>query len=929
MKHFFYFLLIIVPNLAFAQISVKGNVLDSTQKPLASATVMLFDAKDSSLVRLVRTLDGGNFEFKNLRTKPYFVKITFVGLQVFQKTLANADGLVDLGNILLLPVPKQLNEVVIRGERAPITIKKDTVEYNAGSFKTQANAVVEDLLRKLPGIEVERDGTIKAMGQKVERVLVDGKEFFGKDPKMASKNLPADAVDKVQVFDRKSDAADFTGIDDGNRAKTINIALKEDHKKMTFGALAAGAGPDGRFSTRANLNRFNKARQLSFIGLGNNVNQLGFSIGDYLNFSGDLQRIRNGGGGQIRLNFSDDDGAVPFNTGLRQNGFLTNWAAGLNFNDQLNEKSEVNGSYFLNSLNQQTERELNRENILPNGSLFSKQNAFQANRSTNQRLNFTVDTKIDSANSLKWTNYVNYAETSTFTNSNGQSLNQNSELLNGGTRQNLTAGNSVGLSSNLLWRHKFSKKGRSLTANLALDLNNDDKTGNLNATNYFYTGKAISKIDTIAQSNTQKGRRGNYGLTLTYTEPIAKRKYLELNYAFQGNRSEVLRDVFDLKRSERIFNPNLSNNFQTDFSYHRAGLNFRAVQKRYNFSTGIAVQESSLDGTLPLKNIDISRRFTNFLPNVRFNYDIAQSKRLGLNYDTNVQQPNINQLAPVVDNSDPLNVYVGNEALRPEYSHAVRLNYNSFNAFDFRSLFVYIDARYTTNKIKDAQNTDEKGRRTVQPVNVANDLSLTANASVGFRIKPLRSRVNFSPSANYARGLGVINNVTNTTQTRILRANLKVEFLPKNEKWKDKFELSLGADVSHNQTLYSLSGAFNQAYFNQTYTGEAIINLPKNWNARTDMNYLIYNFGGSGFEQRLPLWNASVSKLFLKNNRGELKLSVVDILNQNIGIQRVAQQNFIQDERIRSLARYFLLTFTYNLKYGAAPSSGGLKIMTQ
>ena len=927
MKQIFYLLLFTIPNIAFCQMSIKGNVMDSTQKQLSSATVMLFDAKDSSLVSFTRTLDRGNFEFKNLRVKPYFIKITFVGLQTFQKSLPNTTGLIDLENVVMLPISKQLNEVIVKGERVPITIKKDTIEYNASSFKTQANAVVEDLLRKLPGVEVEKDGTVRAMGEKVQRVLVDGKEFFGKDPKMATKNLPADAIDKVQVFDKKSDVSDFTGIDDGKRAKTINLSLKEDHKKMTFGSIAAGAGPDERFSTRANLNRFNKARQLSFIGLGNNVNQLGFSIDDYLNFSGDLQRIRNGGGGQIRLQFSDEDGAIPFNTGQRQNGFLTNWAAGLNFNDQLTKKSEVNGSYFLNNLNQQTDRELNRENILPNGSLFSKQNSFQNNRSTNHRLNFTVDTKIDSANSLKWANYVNCAENNVFTSSNTQSANQNSELLNGGTRKNLVTGNSIGLNSNLLWRHKFQKKGRSFTANLTLDVNNDDKKGNLNATNYFYVGKVISKIDTIAQTNTQKGQRGNYGLALTYIEPIAKRKYLELNYAFQLNRSVVIRDVFDLKSSERIFNQNLSNNFQTDFSYHRAGLNFRMVQKKYNFSTGIAVQESSLDGKLPLKNVEVSRRFTNILPNFRFNYDIANSKRMGLNYDTDVQQPSINQLAPVVDNSDPLNVYVGNVTLRPEYSHAIGLNYNSFNSFDFSNIFFFIDARYTKDKIKDSQNTDEKGRRTVQPVNVANELSFTANMSVGFRIKALNSRINFSPSANYSRGLGIINNITNTTQTRILHSNLKYEYRPIDGPLKEVLELSASADVSHNQTLYSLSGAFNQAYFNQTYTGEAILNLPKNWNIRTDLNYLIYNFGGTGFEQRLPLWNASISKSFLKNKRGELKISAVDILNQNVGIQRFAQQNYIQDERIRSLARYFLLTFTYNLKYGAGPSTGGTRIM--
>src|SRR6478736_7417252 len=355
MKRILLFLsLIICSSSAFAQkFVITGQVLDSLSNPLPSATVMLLNPKDSSLVNFSVSDARGVFEMKNVNRGSYQVKVTFVGLAPFTKNISTSENsVVDVGRLKMEPLTKQLDEVVIV-DKAPVTVKRDTIEFNAGSFKTKANANVEDLLKKLPGVEVETDGTVRAQGEQVQRVTVDGREFFGRDPKLATRNLPADAVDKVQVFDKKSDQSTFTGIDDGQREKTINLELKEEKRTGAFGNMMGGAGTEDRWQGKASINRFAKGQQLSFLGMGNNVNEQGFSMDDYMNFSGGSSQMMAGGGGSMRVQLGgDNQNGVPLNFGGRQNGIVTNYAGGLNFNRDFSTKTKMTSSYFYNRLDQ-------------------------------------------------------------------------------------------------------------------------------------------------------------------------------------------------------------------------------------------------------------------------------------------------------------------------------------------------------------------------------------------------------------------------------------------------------------------------------------------------------------------------------------------------------------------------------------------------
>jgi Outer membrane protein beta-barrel family len=338
---------------------------------------------------------------------------------------------------------------------------------------------------------------------------------------------------------------------------------------------------------------------------------------------------------------------------------------------------------------------------------------------------------------------------------------------------------------------------------------------------------------------------------------------------------------------------------------------------------GTSVQRSALEGDLILQNTHIARTFTNLLPNMRFQYNFAANRNLNFTYDTDVQAPSILQLSPIVDNTDPLNISTGNPNLRPEYNHRASLNFFNFNQLSFSNLFAFVNLNYTTNKIANAQQIDANLVRTYRPVNVKDDYTLVSTISKGFRIKAIKTRVNFSTNLLMNRGITPINEVNNRTRRLESRNTLRLEY-----RFKEIIDLSTSAAITYNQTQYSLNTSLNQSFVNQNYDVEGNVKLSKTLNVSSTLDYSIYNFAGSSFNQKVPIWNASISKFFLKNNKGELKFSVVDMLNRNVGINRIAQVNFVQDERIRSLGRYFQLSFTYSLKsfMGGMPS-GGMRVI--
>jgi hypothetical protein len=685
-----------------------------------------------------------------------------------------------------------------------------------------------------------------------------------------------------------------------------------------------GVGTDDRYQAKANINRFKKDQQFSFLGMANNTNEQGFGIDEYMNFTGGSQQMASGGPVRIQINDNNSQSSVPLNFGGRNSGVMTNYAGGVNFNQEFNKKTELNASYFYNRLEHDLGQSLERINYLPTGDFSFNQHSRQNNINNNHRVNTTLEHKIDSLNSLKLTTSVTYNETDANETSTSENIAPDGTLQNEGTRETLSDGTSVNLNTSLLWRHRFAKKGRTLSTNLQFGLTDSDRNGLQDATTEYYTGE--QETQHIVQSSTQATDTRSYGATLSYTEPLGNRKYLEANYNYKRNLNDVNREVYDVNGDEPVFNSSLSNQYSSDYQYHRGGLNFRMNKSKYNVTVGSSLQQTYLDGDLKLLNSTISKSYQNILPVARFNYDFSTTRHLRFDYETSVQEPTIQQLQPVVDNSDPLNLYVGNPELRPAYAHNWRLNFMMFDPTRFISFFAFADASFTKNAITTSQSYTGQQVRISQPVNVDNTFRVSGNLSFGFPIQKLGSRFNVSTNITHQDGVNVLNDVTSNVAQNTIGGIIRYDF-----RYKEIFDLNLSANISRQSTEYEFNEQANQLFFNKTFSAETNLSFLKNYQLSSSLEYLVYESKTTDYEQSIPLLNISVSRFLLKARSGELKFSVNNVLDKNIGVTQRADINYFERQVTNSLGRYYMVSFIYSLNKQLNPMGtrprGGMRIM--
>jgi Outer membrane protein beta-barrel family/Carboxypeptidase regulatory-like domain len=902
--------------------TVVGAVADSTGTGLPSATVVLLQKQDSVLSSFGITNDDGRFQLKRVKPGEYLLQVSYVGFATHYQPLTVAEnaGLVDAGTVSMEAASANLDAVEVVGEHVPMRFKRDTIEYNAAAFKTQDGDVVEELLKKLPGVEVERDGTIRAQGEQVQNVLVDGKEFFGNDPTIATKNLPADAVDKVQVYDKKSEKAEFTGIEDGRDEKTINLALKEDKKQGYFGKATAGYGSGDRYAGKFNINRFSKNTQLSAIGMGNNTNEAGFSFNDYMQFMGGLSNLMSGGGGGRGIRLSFDPGGLPIGNGL-STGINTTWAGGLNFNREFGDKTELNGSYFFNRIENDLGSEVTSENLLGDASYNSGENEERYSKNENHRLNMTLRHEIDSFQNIVLRS--RFSTNDAIISSDGTSFSETTGGLpgNSGLRQYRSTGENFDLSSNFSYRRRFRKKGRSFVTDLAFGKNNNDRRGNIYSLNSFYDDGIPAFTDTLHQRQGYTDDATSYGATLSYSEPLGKKNYLEFQISRQNYDNQTVKDYFDINGSGgELRNDTLSTGYDRGYLYDRGGLNFTINRRKYSLTAGAALQRSTLEGQLE-QETPLGLSFTRLLPNLFFDYEFGTSRNLNIEYQTSVREPSLEQLQPVVDNSDPLNTYTGNPGLRPEYAHNMSAHYMLFDQFSFTSFFASVDATYTKDRITNASTIDAQLQRNTMPVNVDHDFSLRSYASFSTPLRFIKTNIRLNYSNNWNRGILFVNQDKNNTSRLTNTVDLSLD----NRK-KDIVDARIGVRISHNKTTYSVSDALNQTYLDRRYYAGLRVTPTKKWTFGSEFDYTIYPAESFGLETKIPIWQASISRYFLKGNRGQLRLSAFDILGKNLGISRTNQLNYVQEERIRSLSRYVMLSFSYSISGFGKAGEGGFHI---
>jgi 5-hydroxyisourate hydrolase-like protein (transthyretin family) len=939
MKKIYWILFFCVCQLAVAaqnKGSITGTLLDTLSgQKVGSATITLMKKSDSSLVSFTMTDAKGNFTLSNLPFGDYRLLITHVNYLNSQKNLVldEAHKTIELGNVIMNDKTRMLDGVVVSSEAPPITMKNDTLEYNAGSFKPRPNAAVEDLLKRLPGVKVEKDGTVKAQGQNVRKVLVDGKEFFGNDPKMATRNLPADAVDKVQVYDRQSDMAQLTGFDDGNSEKTINLKLKKDKKKGVFGRATAGAGTQERYEGKANVNSFKGARQFSALAMANNTNAEGFTFMDILNFSGELRRMQQGGG-STNISVSTDDPSSPFySLAANRSGINTSRAGGLNYNNIIGTKTDFSSNYLYSRNNPFSESQVLRQYFLPDSTYNYNQQANSDNIANSHRLNLVADYRIDSFHSLKISPSFGYQQNSVLANSNYSTVQGGGQLSNEGFSRNISSGSGFNFRNDVLFRKKFRRRGRTLSMSLQTSLNENDGEGNLLSVNRFYNPVGgLSRVDSLNQNFTSSGDLKGYSARVAYTEPVLRRSLLELSVSKSDTRNNAQKETLDFNKLTGAYdkiNTLLTNNFANTYGSTGAGIRLRTARNKYNITVGAQWQQATLSGKVIATGKDslIKKTFSNILPSARLEYKFNKYRTLSIVYRGSTNQPTIAQLQPVPDNSNPLSIREGNPDLKQEFIHSVQMNYNAINPFKNRNLFALVNFSQTSNKIIDADEIDPFGVKRSRPVNVSGATSLMANLEAGMPFHPLKANISIGSSFTYNRNRQLINKALNTITAINLRPELRMEM-----NLSKKVNATVSASVNLFQTLYSLPSARDAKYVTQEYGSSVDWELPKGFFFSTDFTYSINSQRASGFNASIPLWGASLSKQVLKYNRGELKISAADILNKNIGVSRSSNQNFIEDSRLRILRRFFLLSFTYNLNKlgpGGSGSGGNIRIITR
>jgi uncharacterized membrane protein YgcG len=891
---------------------IRGKIADTASgQSLANATISIIDINDSSAIKNTEAVKGGVFEINGIEKGRYRLLVSFQGYQnssrVFSITKENP--VIDFGTIIMERKNVTLQEVIV--ERSPITIKKDTIEFDAGSYKTKPNAVVEDLLKKLPGVQVDKSGNITAQGEQVTRVLVDGKRFFADDPKLATKNLPPDVVDKIQVFDDLSDQSKFTGFDDGNRVKTINIVTKKDKRKGYFGKVVAGAGSNETYDNSINIHRFNGNQQISLLGQANDINKQNFSIQDILGSSGGNGRGGGGRGGGGGGRGGGGGGGGGSSTG---NGITTSWAGGLNYRDQWGKNTQAYGSYFYNNQHVSTNQQSLTQNLLTaDSSTFTNNNQSSIRRNQNNRINFNIEQQFDSSNSLIFRPNVSFQNTNTSSSqtnvyTGGKTGTPIYSTVSDNSQQN--SGNSG--QYDLLFRHKFKEKFRTYSIDLNFQNNSNDGDGRNFSVNTY-----PSFVDTINQHIVTSSNGMTISPTISYTEPIGKNQILEFNYNYTYNKNTSNRYTYSfdsLAHAYDKFDNIYSNAFQNTYSSNRLSVNYRMQNPKFNFSAGSGIQSGKRNSINYTKKYNITQEYINLTPTVNFQYIFSRTQNLRINYSGRTGQPGVTQLQPIIATTDSINFSQGNANLKQQFTHSLRLLYTNFNPTNQRVIFATINASMTNNDIQNSitylpSPPNKNGSTLTTPVNLNGTYALNGYFNYGFPLKKPKSNLNFSTNIGYNQSQTLVNLVSNYTKNTSLG-----ETISWTTNLKDHFDMNFSSTSSYNIARNSLQPSQNLNYYSQVLSADLTFYTKNGWILATDFDYTYNGNRSAGYNSSVPLLNPGIAKQIFKNKQGEIRVTIFDLLNQNVSVTRSVTANTVQDTRTNVLTRYAMLTFTYNLR---------------
>jgi hypothetical protein len=889
-------ILLMFPCFLFGQkMQVSGNVVDTAaQKPLENAVAMVIRIKDSVLVDFQRTDQQGGFAFNNLEidTVQLIISHPRFGDQSYYLFGSADNHLFPVRKVTLPPKSQEIAEVIIYAYKDPIYYKGDTLVYVADSFATKPNAVVEDLLKKLPGIKVNADGSITSQGKEISQVLVDGDEFFGADATVATKNLAAKGVESVQVYEKK----DENSTDSDDKIQVLDLKLKDEAKKGYFGKVS-GATDFNRFYEGEFLaNKFNQRQKISVFALASNTTRSSLEWRDAYKY-----------GMNDDMGYNEDEDmwyGGDWNSGNDVNGIPQTWKTGVYYNDKISDKTKlaINYTYDNNSLKSQ---ESNRSQyFLADTSYVTDEVSSSRKKNEGHSLNLKWTQTLDSLTSFEFEPKLKLNKSMTSSLDETNFITETDTLARQTAVRNNNDADGTSLNAKFTLNRNFKKKDRKLTASYRFGYDENESVGNLYSLNRYLLTTNIG--DTINQEKDNVSLSQSHTAQLAYVEPLNLKFKLQVDYEFYNNNSSQSKQAANfVNGAYSDIDESLTNKFENKKMQHMAGAQLIYDVKKQRISVGVKVRNVQIENYNLVTLNTISQNVTNILPRLRYRYKFSNSQQLQLNYTTSSSQPSINQLQPVPDNSNPNRIVLGNAALLPNYSHRMNLNYNSYKPISGRYVYAGGNFSVVDNAFANSIQYDAFGRTASQTVNVDGNLNGSAYAGAGF---PFRSKMfELQPNVNmgYSKSNNFINAQKNITTELQLGGGLQFVYQT------DSLEISIAGNFGYNDPTSTISSSSNKPYSQQSYTANARWTLPFRFGIETDATYTINSQRAAGYDLNFLIWNASVTRSFLKNENLILSAHIYDMLNQNINAQRAVEDNVITDSKSNIIARYFLLKLTY------------------
>ena len=881
---------------------ITGKLIDElTSEPMQDANIRILTQKDSTFVIGKASNKDGSFSIP-INPGSYIVHISYIGyVELFKDTtMTSKNPIIKLGTIPLMTDDILLSDAVITAIAPEIVVKGDTIEYNADYYKVTESAVVEDLLKKMPGVEIDKEGKIVINGMEIKKILVDGKEFFSDDPKIASKNLPAKMVDKIQVMERRTDMSLMTGFDDGDEEAVINLTVRPGMKQGLFGNSLVGYGSQERYDASAMLNYMRNNDQLTLLGGINNTNNSRFT--DRASGMFDGMGGRGGGGG---------------GSGITKSGNL-----GVNFSKEFSKKLVAGGNIRYGDTNTDRRSKVYTQNLLSTKNTLERQNDQSNNYSQNVNMDFRLEWKLDSMTRIIFSPNASFYNNNRSESGDYVTTSIEGDTINHGNSKYNSEGNGKNIGGTLNVSRQLGKKGRVLSFSLGGGMSDSENKG-FNQSNTFY--KSTRKDDIIDQKVLNTSNSNNMRANVSYVEPIGTNNFIQLSYNYRSNYSESDKDTRtkDGIGEYTILDKRYSKRLENNFSNQNLELNFRASREKYNYRVGISMQPSKSESRTFIGDslaIHIPQSVINFSPMAQFNYLWSRQNNIRFNYSGRTNQPSMTQLSPVEDISDPLNISYGNPDLKPTFNHSLSIRYRNSDPVKNRSYMFTTNAGFTVNEIVRTRITDlETGRKESTYVNMNGNWNASARFTTNQPIITKTLSVSSSSAASYNNSNGFSNGEENTSR----RINMS-EMLNMNYR-SDLFDFSLRGNVSYNRVKNSLPGQQDQKFLNYGGGVQTSIYLPFDIVIESDANYSTNTGYADGFEQKEILWNGTIQKQLFKQKNGTLKFTIQDILKQRSDINRSVTSNYIRDTTSNTLKSFFMFHFAYRFnrfKGGATRGSG-------